>query len=126
MRIAADRQNDERAQNHPPVHGSIIAAWRVELNLPYSRRVSFDWLNPIVRRSGARDLAAREVMIRAELAQRAGLFYRLGFTKARAVARLVGNVSWDYEVSGDGRPSWLDDGAISTIVEQTYARRPDR
>ncbi len=66
----------------------------------------------------------------AELANRAGTLYRLGFSEKDAVARLCARVAWEYEPSsqpGRGshrRPDALSDQAIAKIVSETYARRP--
>ncbi len=60
-----------------------------------------------------------------EVASRAGMFYRLGYTQAQATERLRNNAAWDFG-SGTDRPPQLDDAAIDKIVTATYARRPDR
>lgn len=65
-------------------------------------------------------------MYRTELAQRAGMFYRLGYPPSRALARLVANVEWDFEVGTGGRPPELSDAVIEEIVKTTYLRRPAR
>ena len=64
-------------------------------------------------------------MYRAELVERAGLYYRLGYPSKRAVARLKANLAWDFELS-DGRPSGLGDREITEIVKSAYQRRPTR
>jgi len=57
----------------------------------------------------------------AELASRAAMFYRLGFSEADATARLVARAAWEHE---GRRPEALSDRAIAKIVADTYARRP--
>ena len=66
----------------------------------------------------------RHAMYRREVAQRAALFYRLGYAPAAATARLCANAAWDFEASKGGRPTALSDAAIADIVKETYARRP--
>lgn len=65
-------------------------------------------------------------MYKKELADRAGLFYRLGYPPSRAAARLKANVAWDFEIGAGVRPRELDDDAIEEIVKSTYLRRPAR
>ena len=66
----------------------------------------------------------------AELANRAGTMYRLGFPEKDAVARLCARIAWEYDPPskpGHGwhrRPDALSDKAIAKIVADTYARRP--
>ncbi len=64
----------------------------------------------------------------AELANRAGLYFRLGYTQADATARLCARVAWEFESastsSPDRRPESLSDQAVAKIVTDTYARRP--
>lgn len=66
----------------------------------------------------------------AELANRAGTLYRLGFSEKDAVARLCARVAWEYDPSSQAgrgshrRPDALSDQAIAKIVSETYARRP--
>lgn len=64
----------------------------------------------------------------AELANRAGTLYRLGFSEKEAVARLCARMAWEYDPpSKQGphrRPDALSDKAIAKIVADTYARRP--
>jgi len=79
---------------------------------------------PVALRAGQSD--RRLQMYRRELAQRAGMFYRLGYPPSRAIARLVANVRWDFEVGTGGRPSQLSDDEIEEIVKTTYLRRPAR
>jgi hypothetical protein len=86
--------------------------------------VSFPWINEAVRRSSDKDLESRRQQVRTELGQRAAMYYRLRFSKERAVERLRANVAWDYSVGSVGRPSWLTDAEIESIVAKTYARRP--
>jgi len=70
-------------------------------------------------------------MYRAELLDRAGLYFRLGYTTKRAVARLKANVAWDFEAGDAGaagltRPAGLTDREIGEIVKTAYQRRPAR
>jgi hypothetical protein len=86
--------------------------------------VSFPWINPEVRRPAKRSSESRVAQVRTELGQRAAMYYRLRFSKERALERLRANVAWDFELSGSGRPSWLSDRELEAIVNATYTRRP--
>lgn len=66
----------------------------------------------------------RIAMYRREVEERAGIFYRLGYTVEQACARLQANANWDFEIGTGERPEDLDGDAISKIVAATYARRP--
>jgi hypothetical protein len=79
---------------------------------------------PPAHRSAHND--RRVQMYRHELAQRAGMFYRLGYPPSRALARLVANVDWDFEIGAGGRPAGLTNDDIEEIVKSTYLRRPSR
>jgi len=88
----------------------------------------FDWLTPKEPPGGGHE---RRVNVACtELAHRAGLLYRLGFTEAEATERLVARTAWEFDLaSGTGRgahrrPDALSDQAIAKIVAETYARRP--
>jgi hypothetical protein len=88
--------------------------------------MSFPWLDRTPPRA---DGAARRAEVAAaELAHRAALLYRLGFTASAATTRLVARVAWEYDpASKHGahrRPAALSDQAIAKIVTDTFARRP--
>ncbi len=63
-----------------------------------------------------------------ELAQRAALLFRLGFSQRAAVSRLAARVAWEFDPpSKHGphhRPASLSDAGIAQIVADTYARKP--
>jgi hypothetical protein len=86
--------------------------------------MSFPWLSCTPPRADG--AARRDEVAAAELAQRAALLYRLGFTKADATQRLVARVAWEYEPSAGAhkRPASLSEQGIAKIVSDTYARRP--
>lgn len=65
-------------------------------------------------------------MYRRELAERAGLYSRLGYPPSRAISRLQANVQWDFELETEPRPKGLSDDDIADIVKSTYLRRPSR
>jgi len=65
-------------------------------------------------------------MYRRELAERAGLYSRLGYPPSRAISRLQANVEWDFELETEARPEGLSDDDIADIVKSTYLRRPSR
>ncbi len=81
--------------------------------------MAFSWLDRTPPRA---DGSARRAQVAcAELASRAGMLYRLGFTEAAATARLTARIAWEHE---GRRPDSLSDQAIAKIVRDTYARRP--
>jgi hypothetical protein len=88
----------------------------------------FSWLDPTPAPADGHERRAR--VARAEIADRAGLLYRLGYTEAEAIARLVGRIAWEFDPAaraGQGahsRPEALSDLEIAKIVTETYARRP--
>jgi len=85
--------------------------------------MSFPWLErtPLAHHGDRRAQVAA-----AELASRAAILYRLGFSDAAAAKRLAAAVAWEYDPAGGPhtRPRSLDDAAIAKIVADTYARRP--
>ncbi len=85
--------------------------------------MSFPWLET-ARPRGRGDRHSHVAL--AELAARAGTFYRLGFTEAAATARLIARVAWEYDPASKlhHRPAALSDAAIAKVVAETYARRP--
>ena len=87
--------------------------------------MEFPWLQTKPPRGGA---AARARVAADEVASRAGLLFRLGFSEADATKRLCARVAWEYDPpSKHGphrRPDALSDLVIAKIVADTYARRP--
>jgi hypothetical protein len=88
--------------------------------------MSFSWLvSTPPRREGADD---RAKVAAAELASRAGVLFRLGFSEPDATRRLTAAVAWEYDTGsqrpGCSRPAALSDQAIAKIVSDTFARRP--
>jgi hypothetical protein len=88
--------------------------------------MSFPWLDCTPPRT---DGSARRARVAAEeLAHRAALFYRLGFSQAAATKRLTARVAWEFDPPAKTgfhkRPDALSDAAIAKIVSDTYARRP--
>ena len=88
--------------------------------------MSFEWLQGTPARKNGTQLRAQ--VAAAELADRAGTLYRLGFSREAAIARLTARVAWEFDPpSRHGphrRPDALSDQAIAKIVSETYARRP--
>jgi hypothetical protein len=89
--------------------------------------MSFEWMTATASGKNGPQLRAKVAV--AELADRAGTLYRLGFPQAAAVARLTARVAWEYDPSSrrggpHRRPDALSDQAIAKIVADTYARRP--
>ncbi|MFN0252590.1 MAG: hypothetical protein ACKV2T_37285 [Kofleriaceae bacterium] len=87
--------------------------------------MSFPWLERTPPRTdGASRRAAAAI---SELADRAALFYRLGFSEQAATRRLVASIAWEFDQPSTGahtRPVALSDAAIGKIVSDTYARKP--
>lgn len=79
---------------------------------------------PPRRRAG--DADSRVTMYRKELAERAGLYSRLGYPPSKAISRLTANLQWDFDFDDGKRPEGLADNDIADIVKATYLRRPNR
>lgn len=88
--------------------------------------MDFEWLECTPGRSDGSKLRAK--VAAAELANRAGTMFRLGFSQAEATKRLCARVAWEFDPpSKKGfhkRPAELSDEAVAKIVADTYARRP--
>ena len=90
--------------------------------------MSFEWMDSTPGRKGG--AKQRAEVLAAELADRAGTMFRLGFTQKAATARLCARVAWEYPPPSAGkhsfhkRPDAMSDQAIAKIVADTYARRP--
>lgn len=86
----------------------------------------FPWLQCTPPRPDGAERRAK--VAGAELASRAGVLFRLGFTQADATCRLAAAVAWEYDAGATPgafrRPDALSDEAIGKIVADTYARRP--
>jgi hypothetical protein len=77
--------------------------------------MSFPWLHP--KRTPPR---GRKEMYRREIEERAALLHRLGYSRARAAARLKSNVAWDFEIGGGGDAPAA--GEIDAAVAAVYQR----
>jgi hypothetical protein len=85
--------------------------------------MSFEWLDRTPMKKNGPKLRA-DVAV-AELVDRAGTLFRLGFTQAAATARLIARVAWEFDpATTHKRPDALSDAAIAKLVADTYARRP--
>jgi hypothetical protein len=88
--------------------------------------MSFPWLVSTPPRPDGAERRAK--VAAAELASRAGVLFRLGFSQADATRRLTAAVAWEYDTGGprprNPRPAALSDQAIAKIVSDTFARRP--
>jgi len=86
--------------------------------------MSFPWLHRTPPRAAGGDRRAE--VAAAEIASRAGVLYRLGFSQAAAARRLTAAVAGVYELPGgrSHRPAALSDAAIEKLVAATFARRP--
>jgi hypothetical protein len=89
--------------------------------------MSFEWLESTpARKNGPQE---RAKVAAAEIADRAGTLYRLGFSQADATARLCARIAWEFDPpskhSGHHqRHPTLTDADVAKIVADTYARRP--
>jgi hypothetical protein len=88
--------------------------------------MSFPWLVCTPPRPDGAERRAKVAI--AEIASRAGVLFRLGFSQAEATRRLTAAVAWEYDTgsprSAYRRPDALSENAISKIVSDTFARRP--
>jgi hypothetical protein len=88
--------------------------------------MSFEWMETAPHPKHGPKLRAQAAA--AELADRAGTLYRLGFSQAVAVARLTARIAWEFDppskTGAHRRPDALSDAAIAKIVADAYARRP--
>jgi predicted ATPase len=81
--------------------------------------MSFSFMNTTPPRKDGAEQRAK--VAAAELAQRAALLFRLGYSEAATTKRLCERIAWELE---GNRPESLNDKAIGKIVTDTYARRP--
>lgn len=88
----------------------------------YSRGVSFDWMTAPSHRNRRRQAERRAAMYRAEIADRAAMLRRLGYSVAQARARLEANVSWDFESVAAVRPTEVSPAAVKKMVGAAYQR----
>ena len=88
--------------------------------------MAFPWLQCTPPREDGVDRHVKAAV--AELTSRAGVLYRLGFSKADAAQRLSSGVAWEYDTGGKQprmhRPDALSDAAIAKIVSDAFDRRP--
>ena len=88
--------------------------------------MSFPWLERTPPRTDGS--SRRSKVAEVEIADRAALFYRLGFSVEDATARITSRVAWEFDPTAKqghhARPASLSDQAIAKIVKDTYARRP--
>ena len=78
--------------------------------------MSFPWMDRSAPNAGGADRRAKAA--REELAHRAALFYRLGYSAADATARLRASAAMEHE------HTQLTDEQVGKIVTDTYARKP--
>ena len=80
----------------------------------------FDYLHPKNNVHFLKALKTRFVETRTqEIRERAGLFFRLGYTKEVAIARIRHFVRWEFELEKK-LPAYFKD--IGEIVESVYKR----
>ena len=80
----------------------------------------FDWMytTPAAGRA-QQDAQGREAALSEEIRQRAGLFRRLGYVRAHAIHRCLGNIAWAYSEAGTPPLSAAD---VRQIVAEVYDR----
>lgn len=88
--------------------------------------MSFEWLACTPPRKNGSKLRAD--VAAAELADRAGTLFRLGYSQKAATERLCARIAWEFDPPSKAgfhrRPDGLSDQAIAKIVADTFARRP--
>ena len=77
----------------------------------------FDWYQPDVPPTDAATKATR--MYELELAERAALLLRLGYTREETTLRLRTNVEWDFEM----HRAPVHRERLDAIVDNVYQRR---
>jgi hypothetical protein len=86
----------------------------------------FSWQAPAPAPDNGADRRAR--VAAEELAHRAAMMMRLGFTEAEATSRLTARTAWEFDPASQRgahrRPDALSDAAIAKLVAETYARKP--
>ena len=82
----------------------------------------FDYLHSRVPRSHGNASEKAEAQYLGELEERAALLHRLHFGKQEAIARLRGNLAWDWECNP--RPGYVErlGASVADIVERVYSR----
>ena len=79
----------------------------------------FDWMNSPAKNPQQRDPASRAQALRHEVRERAGLFKRMGYPKAHAIHRCLGNIAWAYAQAGKPPVSAAE---VRRIVDLVYGR----
>ena len=89
----------------------------------YSEASPFDWMEPSVPEGqAARERRTSLSATEREMAERAGLLLRLGYSLADAQMRVRGNLLWDFEVQG--RPALVSraDQIVARVYDRTKSR----
>ena len=79
----------------------------------------FSWYYPDVPTSYTDAKAKASSMYEREMAERAALLLRLGFSKSETRDRIKGNVEWDFELHA--KPAHFK--RVNTLVNEVFARR---
>jgi hypothetical protein len=83
----------------------------------------FDWMDPSVPKGqAARERKSTTAALEREMADRAALLRRLGYSLAEAKLRVRGNLLWDFEIQG--RPAIA--ARVDDIVSRVYGRSTKR
>lgn len=82
--------------------------------------MSFDWMQTTTAtRQPSGGAARRTEVLSDEIRQRAGLFLRLGYPRAHAVHRCLGNIAWAYAEAG--KPP-ISAAEVRRLVDDVYRR----
>ena len=82
--------------------------------------MSFDWMQTTTANGQSSGASARRTEVLSdEIRERAGLFRRLGYPRAHAVHRCLGNIAWAY--SEAGKPP-ISAAEVRRIVDDVYRR----
>lgn len=84
----------------------------------------FDYLHSSVPKSYRNAGEKAEAQYLRELEQRAALLFRLGYARDEAVARLRGNLAWDWECNPN--PDFVAKlkESVAVVVERIYSKPP--
>jgi hypothetical protein len=80
-----------------------------------------DWME--VKRGSDNDNARKR--LEQEIEERAGLFFRLRYPEAQAIARIQANLRWENDPVLPGSPVAALEAEVPHLVAKIYARRPN-
>lgn len=80
----------------------------------------FSWYDPDVPSEFTNAADKAKKMYQLEIGERAALLFRLGFTRTQVMARIKGNLAWDFEINGK---SPVLQKEVKAIVDGVFAHR---